>query len=263
MWRETVRAVLRDHRTHLAAASSISFASGAAASWVVLRKRLEEKYANLATEEIRQAKEFYRTQVRPEIVVESDGPEIDPEDVAEAVQILERYQGRGSDEELLAKVREADEALDPAPEARELAGTTRNIFDDPVPAGEAVLGSLFADRSPDKPYIITKDEFYENEGELNERTFSWFAGDGVLAAEDDSVIPDIERTVGEDNLLRFGYGSDDPTIVYIRNEKMQMVIEVSKSEGKYAHEVAGFSGNPGAHIEHSERPRKMRRGYDE
>lgn len=110
-------------------------------------------------------------------------------------------------------------------------------------------------RSPDKPYIITFDEFYESDNQTI--TLTWFEGDEVLADEKDEHIPTIDKTVGEDNLLRFGYGSRDPNILYIRNEKMETDFEVVKNEGKYTEQVLGF-------IQHEDkvRPRKFRT-YDE
>lgn len=110
-------------------------------------------------------------------------------------------------------------------------------------------------RTPDKPYIIEYDEFYESENQTI--TLTWFEGDEVLADEKDEHIPNIDATVGEDNLLRFGYGSRDPNILYIRNEKMDVDFEVVKNEGKYTEQVLGF-------IQHEDkvRPRKFRT-YDE
>lgn len=110
-------------------------------------------------------------------------------------------------------------------------------------------------RDPEKPYIITHDEFYESENQMV--TLTWFEGDEVLADEKDAHIPDVDRVVGEDNLLRIGYGSGDPNILYIRNEKMEVDFEVVKNEGKYTEQVLGF-------IEHDDKvgPRRFRT-YDD
>jgi hypothetical protein len=67
-------------------------------------------------------------------------------------------------------------------------------------------------------------------------------------------IPDVNATVGDGNLDRFGHRSKDPRVVYIRNEKLGIEYEVCKSDGSYAEEVGGF-------IKHDNRPkiRKFRK----
>lgn len=129
----------------------------------------------------------------------------------------------------------------------------RNVFTDmkQVEFDQADIDA----RDPEKPYIITHDEFYESENQMV--TLTWYEGDEVLADEKDAHIPDIDRVVGEDNLLRIGYGSGDPNVLYVRNEKMEVDFEVVKNEGKYTEQVLGF-------IEHAEKigPRKFRT-YDD
>lgn len=93
-------------------------------------------------------------------------------------------------------------------------------------------------RSPDNPYILEHDEFYESENQMVQLT--WYEGDEVLADEQGKFINDVDNVVGEDNLLRFGHGSRDPNILYIRNEKMEVDFEVVKNEGKFTEQVYGF-----------------------
>ena len=110
-------------------------------------------------------------------------------------------------------------------------------------------------RRPDRPYILEHDEFYESEYQAV--TLTWYEGDEVLADEKDEHIPDIDKVVGEDNLLRFGAGSRDPNIIYVRNEKLEVDFEIVKNDGSYMEQVHGF-------IQHDDRPtiRRMR-SYDE
>jgi hypothetical protein len=46
--------------------------------------------------------------------------------------------------------------------------------------------------------------------------------------------------VGEENLAKFGHGSKDPNLVYVRNEGMDLDFEISYAEGKYSEQVMGF-----------------------
>ena len=52
----------------------------------------------------------------------------------------------------------------------------------------------------------------------------------------------------------------DPNTVYIRNPRLEVDYEVIRSEGTFAQEVHGFSGDD---LQHSERRRRRRRFDDE
>jgi hypothetical protein len=52
-------------------------------------------------------------------------------------------------------------------------------------------------------------------------------------------VPDVEEVVGEENMERFGVGSDDNSIVYIRNDKLDVAFEVVLDQRSYAQVVMG------------------------
>jgi hypothetical protein len=83
-----------------------------------------------------------------------------------------------------------------------------------------------------------------------------------LTDEVDTIVPDVDATVGVENMLRFGHGSGDPNVVYIRNPKLEADFEVTRSAGKYAKEVLGY--DDGEHLQHSRgrEPRKFRDRHD-
>jgi hypothetical protein len=59
---------------------------------------------------------------------------------------------------------------------------------------------------------------------------------------DEVIDPDNrDNLVGDKNLDRFGHGSNDAFIVYIRNDQLEIVYEVVLSPNSYAEEVHGFS----------------------
>lgn len=95
-------------------------------------------------------------------------------------------------------------------------------------------------RSPDIPYVIHIDE--REELDYQSETLTYYEGDDVLCNERDEIVdPDTRNmVVGEANLDRFGHGSDDPVIVYVRNDRLELVYEIIKSPHKYAEEVHGF-----------------------
>lgn len=99
-------------------------------------------------------------------------------------------------------------------------------------------------RSKGEPYILDQNEFMTGELDYNQVTLTYFAEDHVLADEGDMPVEDPEATVGNANLDRFGYKSNDPKVVYVRNDKLEIDFEIVKSEGSYAQEVAGFTPDP-------------------
>jgi hypothetical protein len=77
-----------------------------------------------------------------------------------------------------------------------------------------------AGRTPDAPYILHQDEYINDEMGYTQTTLTFYSGDNILADEQDSPVYNYESVVGN---LRFGHGSNDSNVVYIRNEKLSRV----------------------------------------
>ena len=114
-----------------------------------------------------------------------------------------------------------------------------------------------AQRSEELPYVIHRDE-YNNETPdgFDQYTLTYFEGDDVLCRDDDTVIEDQDSVVGLGNLTKFGHGSGDPNIVYVRNHELRVDLEVVHSDGKYATEVHGFQDDE---LQHSSMRRRSPR----
>lgn len=95
-------------------------------------------------------------------------------------------------------------------------------------------------RSPDKPYIIHQDEFSTNESGFNQTTYEYYVVDGVLADEHDQVIEHVDMLVGEANLERWGHGSDDFNVLYIRNSRLELEFEICRNHSSYEEDVLGL-----------------------
>lgn len=100
--------------------------------------------------------------------------------------------------------------------------------------------SEMAQRSVEKPFIIHQDEYATNESGYKQETYMYYEGDQVLAELDDTPITNIDELVGLNNLKKFGHGSDDQNIVYIRNSRLDLEIEVCRSPGSFENEVEGL-----------------------
>lgn len=138
---------------------------------------------------------------------------------------------------------------------RVLTEVSKNIFTDAVDE-DWDFDEEMPKRGPEHPYILEHDEFYNSEFQTT--SITWYEGDGVLSDERDEHIPDIDGTVGEDNLKKFGHGSRDPNILYVRNERLDVDFEIVLNKGKYTEQVLGF-------IKHEEHqvPRKFRLDRDD
>lgn len=100
-------------------------------------------------------------------------------------------------------------------------------------------------RTPDEPHIIHQDEFANNDAEFEQTTYIYYAGDDVLVDEDETVINNRENLIGHNVLTRFGHGTDDYNILYIRNPVLELEIEICRSPGSYEEEVLGLERETG------------------
>ena len=245
-------------------AFSLGLGIGLAAGVFMVKKKLEAKYLEVSKKEIADAKQFYSILNKkddfetPESTVENLGL------VKEATEALRTYQGNVLETEkprVIKNIEIESVSIDSvaAPNHGSIEIVERNVFTDAEPNDDNFdYEEELKHRSVTVPYVISHDEFMEAEPGYNQVTLTYYEGDGVLTDEKDSPIEEVDSTIGEDNLQRFGHGSKDNKIVYIRNEILDLDFEVVHSNGKYVEEVLGF-------IEHSDHRRKIRRfrGDDE
>lgn len=226
---------------------------GGALGFYLTRLKLEAKYVKIAEDEIDDMRKHYRDKVtaldntvaKPkldEIVREQGYSTEPPMAVAPPTTVINNS---------------AKDSTDPRSEPK-----AENVFEKPqVTAEEAGTPMIdrnwdydkeLARRSHQKPYVIHIDEKNETE-EYDTVTYTYYEEDDILCNEADEVIDKDERDqlIGEANLNRFGHGSGDPSTVYIRNDKLEMQMEVVLSPNSFAEEVHGF--------QHSENPIKRYR----
>lgn len=135
-------------------------------------------------------------------------------------------------------------------ETTEPAVVSRSIFADNVNEDDTWdFTEEVKSRTPDRPYIVHKDEFYSDEMNFTQTTLTYYAGDDIMCDQDDSPIYNYETVTGP---LRFGHGSGDRNIVYVRNERRKAEYEIIFDPGMYSVEVLGLE------IENNERVRDVR-----
>lgn len=91
-------------------------------------------------------------------------------------------------------------------------------------------------RHPGFPYIIHVDELGEMGYDGDHTTLTYYTVDDVLCDERERPILNHAEVVGE---IKFGHGSRDPNICYIRNEKLQAEYEILCVEDAYESAVLG------------------------
>ena len=90
-----------------------------------------------------------------------------------------------------------------------------------------------------EPYVISSEDFFRNEDELDQQTLTFYEADKVLSDPQDRSIEDKRGTVG-DHILNFGHLSGDPNVVYVRNDRLQLMFEVVRDPGSFAEKILGF-----------------------
>src|SRR5204862_123744 len=67
----------------------------------------------------------------------------------------------------------------------------RNVFEQDgmiSPDDDPEFQEMLAKRTSRQPYILTDDEYMQNEPEHTQITLTWYAGDSVLADDKDEVV---------------------------------------------------------------------------
>lgn len=91
--------------------------------------------------------------------------------------------------------------------------------------------------NPNKPYVIHKDEFDDNEDGFSQSSLTYYEGDDILCDEHDVPIYNPHTVVG--HVMDFGRGSGDPNIFFVRNPRLEAEYEIIRDPGHYAIEVLG------------------------
>lgn len=213
--------------------AAIGFTAGTILGNFYAKKRLEAKYAQQAEEEIDEARTYFKTLYKVDELSTPEGAlkQRIPGNTLTDVDRADTTAHEGPPIEVLEKVMKGLKYGNNT--------LTRNVFDGMSDPGTDHTEEDEA-RDPMFPYIISMEEFLQNEAEYIQVTYTFYAGDDVLADEEEMPVDEVEKLVGNHNLDKFGHRSKDPRVVYIRNDKLDMDFEILKHDGTYAREVAGI-----------------------
>ena len=230
---------------------------GAAAAFITYRatrKRLEKQFEEIAEEEISQMREHFRSR----LVAKDPKPDLD--ELAETSEELGYSSPTGPKPQPPEADPTAIEPRAPVPlpprkhgpnklhEALEDA-QNRDPLEEAPPDGWN-WDEEKSNRSHDVPYVIHVDE--RGEADFDQVTYTYYDSDDVVCDDRGTIIQPIDAVVGNHNLGRFGSGgTQDPNVVYIRNDQLALEIELVRDPGSFTEEVHG--------IKHSEEGYPRRR----
>lgn len=241
--------------------------AGYGAGYLITKKRLIAKYETLLNEEIESVKKEYDPSRK-------EGVFSTPEGAVKALIPDEYKAGRLRVEEL---IRDNSYAVDPEQEdewKRQAAALdAEERIEDQIPDGDTIMQSIWdnsaARGNPDaidqseenmpaanteRPYIITVTQFMtDGIHEDNKVSLLYFEEDGQLVDDHETLIPEFDNSVGENNLQHFGLGSKDRNALYIRNEKLECDFEIIRDARSFSEVILGVKPE-----RNNTAPRKMR-----
>lgn len=240
------------------------FSSGSVAGYYYAKKKLESQYEELLAEELVRARDEYKQQYKSE---EFGSPEAAAQalgvDMAAGTEVNRTPEERAYDEALASYKPESE--MPPPDEittfrdrpvsnyngvmvdqaSGDVVGVVQNnVFDNPDVTIDFAYQQEIAARRPDQPYIISSDEFIENDHGHEQVTITYYEGDNTLADHNDKQVAMVDTTIGWDN-LRFGHRSGDDNVVFVRNDQYKLDMEIERDERRYGEVVAGFVNRTG------------------
>jgi hypothetical protein len=218
----------------IAGASSLSLVVGTIAGYSFSKYKLGKEFDKRLSEEIDATRRHYqRNKKHLEIVEEKEDENDIPSDAKEA---LIEYQGGDPDEELEMDTRRGS-VIAQRKYTRYHKGNVRpgdvvakienqNEGEEPSNNQEDEV------RDRNRPYVISSEEFFQNESDHEQVTVSYIVEDQTLLDGENDPIKNFERMTGPITPHMFGLRSGEPHIVYIRNEEMATDLEVVRIEGE-------------------------------
>lgn len=246
------------------AGTGLGIAAGFAAGYFALGKRLQTKYEKVADEEIAKMRDHYQ-----QLTVALRG-EAERRRPLEEIVVEKGYATEGTDRVFTEEEQAAiDEANARYPAEREEAAEAPQVVSTSLTDVVRETHSIFvegdgawsyadeiAKRDPQVPYIIHVDEFRQNEPGFDQLTFTYYEQDDSLVDSREQLIDDMDAAIGLGNLERWGHGSNDPNIVYVRNEELGADIEIIRDQGRFHDSMPTIRHS-------SDTRREVRRGFDD
>jgi len=227
---------------------SAGLAVGGGVGYLTTSYLIKAKYAQMATDDIAAVKEQYR-------LLRKEGDLSDPTTIVNNTYVTEKAEPAYKDtvdalgytnaeirdsidygaafarnpEEMVARFENLNRAVEASGDESAYEGDDEG--DDEVDPKDGVF---ISQRVADAPYVISYDEFMEDEPDYRKISLTYFEEDETLIDDGETIIPDIESLVTVKAMGMFGTGTTDTDMVYIRNEKHQADFEVARDQRGFA-----------------------------
>ncbi len=182
---------------------------GAGGTYFALRSHFE----NQAADEIAEMRDYYRSKINKE-ADEADKKEQD------YIAYMKEKEASKEDKDSYEKIRHP-------------YGQYFRPLNSPPPEEGEVVPDPFVDKNCnayDGIYLIKPEEYGQLDG-YHECTCTWYAGDKILADEEDEPIDFVSATVGETFMDHFGDYAEG--VVHVRNERNMSDYEITYDSRMY------------------------------
>lgn len=202
-------------------------AGGLGLGYYIAKQTLEKEYADLAMQEIADAKKYYAGLAEKAQAVLKENV------AADVVPVVELPKKREELRPAFAGISSA-QAVE---EVKAAANALKNYQG--LSMGDKKAVDIVHEDEKRPTYVISAEEFMNNDNEWEQSTLTYYVGDDVLEGQDANVVDEIDVSVTRECLSKFGYDSGDPNVVYVRNEDLELEFEVCRNMGKYSVLVQG------------------------
>jgi hypothetical protein len=213
---------------------------GSGATYLIVNNRLAKKYNAIAREEVATVHAIYKTLNEDSItgeeyveqVLAAQNANPDPRAEGEGV-VSTRLSGapvfaaEPTDNATPEQILDWKERLQDYQGTLSEPGFARVTYEKPENP-QAKADAFFEDRDANGPYLISVEEYQEQNDNLTKAQLVYYEGDGILVDERDIPVEDVDFLVGPDALNNFGNHSDDDDIVYVRREQSDTDFEIVK-----------------------------------
>lgn len=246
--------------------SIMIFAAGAALGFFAAKKLLEDKYAQLAQDEIDSVKEmFTRTsaerltkqiKIAKDIQERGKNPTGDltrnslTEGVTPYNRVITRYHEMAKEDIRKSWDTEAGMAREISNEENdEIDEETEEDFnDEPLTDAAGYSESDFVDEIGErdlsnidrtKPYMISDTEFHDEFDHHDKLSLYYYSDDDILCDEGENIVEDVDYTVGDEALYLLIQNKQ--SCVWVRNEPLAVDYEICVIHSSYAEMIHGIT----------------------
>lgn len=211
---------------------------GSAATFYFSKKALSRHYRDIAEQEIGSVKASYND------LLKSSYRTLD-----EQLEVAKKHQGDPEDDykDLVDQNGYFLYPEDDEKDAPEELMVVKPPLPDGRPDPEDVVNDIQDDRDAPpryegegKPYVITVEEFMNDDEDFAKITVNYYEYDNTMASEDESIIQNHEAFLGGEFQNYIGWKSGSDHTVYVRNENLSSDYEVLVDPGSYEEEVLGI-----------------------